>query len=82
MQPTPRRWNHSTLPSGRDESKPERVAAYVDGYNFYHGLMAKRWGRFRWLDYSASWGGRSCQIRNLSGFGTSPPRPRISRTNR
>jgi uncharacterized LabA/DUF88 family protein len=25
----------------------------VDGFNFYHGLMAKGWGRYRWLDYPA-----------------------------
>jgi hypothetical protein len=31
----------------------ERVIAYVDGFNFYHGLMDKGWGRFRWLDYHA-----------------------------
>lgn len=31
----------------------ERVAAYIDGFNFYHGLMAKGWGRYRWLDYRA-----------------------------
>jgi hypothetical protein len=29
------------------------VAAYVDGFNFYHGLMAKGWGRYRWLDIVA-----------------------------
>ncbi len=29
------------------------MAAYIDGFNFYHGLMAKGWGRFRWLDYRA-----------------------------
>jgi uncharacterized LabA/DUF88 family protein len=28
-----------------------RVIAYVDGFNFYHGLMAKGWGRYRWLDF-------------------------------
>lgn len=31
----------------------ERVAAYVDGFNFYHGLMARGWSRYRWLDYVA-----------------------------
>ena len=28
----------------------ERVIAYVDGYNLYHGLRAKRWQRFYWLN--------------------------------
>ena len=28
-----------------------RVRAYIDGFNFYHGLMAKGWSQFRWLDY-------------------------------
>lgn len=27
-----------------------RVIAYVDGFNLYHGLMDKEWGRYRWLD--------------------------------
>ncbi len=31
----------------------ERVAVYLDGFNFYHGLMAKGWGRYRWLDFRA-----------------------------
>jgi len=28
----------------------ERVIAYVDGYNLYHGLRAKGWKRFYWLN--------------------------------
>jgi uncharacterized LabA/DUF88 family protein len=28
----------------------ERVVAYVDGYNLYHGLRDKGWGWFYWLD--------------------------------
>lgn len=28
----------------------ERVIAYVDGYNLYHGLRAKNWKRFYWLN--------------------------------
>lgn len=31
----------------------ERVNVYLDGFNFYYGLMAKGWGRYRWLDYRA-----------------------------
>src|SRR5436190_6782601 len=31
----------------------ERVIAYVDGYNLYHGLRAKGWRRFYWLNISA-----------------------------
>jgi uncharacterized LabA/DUF88 family protein len=31
----------------------ERYIAYIDGFNFYHGLMAKGWGRYRWLDFVA-----------------------------
>src|SRR5262245_44123250 len=40
--------------SRRDENaEVEPVIAYIDGYNFYHGLMDKGWGRYRWLDYRA-----------------------------
>ena len=28
----------------------ERVAVYVDGFNLYFGLRAKRWKRYYWLD--------------------------------
>jgi uncharacterized LabA/DUF88 family protein len=31
----------------------ERVIAYVDGYNLYHGLKDKGWKRFYWLDVHA-----------------------------
>lgn len=31
----------------------ERVAAYLDGFNVYNGMITKGWGRYRWLDYSA-----------------------------
>jgi uncharacterized LabA/DUF88 family protein len=31
----------------------ERVHAYIDGFNLYHGMMAKGWGRYRWLDLRA-----------------------------
>ena len=31
----------------------ERVLAYVDGYNLYHGLRAKGWKRFYWLNIPA-----------------------------
>ena len=31
----------------------ERVVAYVDGYNLYHGLRAKNWKRFYWLNIQA-----------------------------
>lgn len=30
-----------------------RVAAYLDGFNIYNGMMDKGWGRYRWLDYHA-----------------------------
>lgn len=30
--------------------KTERVIAYIDGYNFYHGLKESRWERYLWLD--------------------------------
>lgn len=30
-----------------------RVIAYVDGYNLYHGLTAKNWQRFYWLNIPA-----------------------------
>ena len=32
-------------------ANPLHVAVYIDGFNVYHGLMDKGWGRFRWLDY-------------------------------
>ena len=35
------------------ERPPDRVNVYIDGFNFYYGLMAKGWGRYRWLDYPA-----------------------------
>lgn len=28
----------------------QRVIAYIDGYNLYHGLRAKGWKRFYWLN--------------------------------
>ena len=31
----------------------ERVSVYIDGFNFYNGLKAKGWGRYRWLDIAA-----------------------------
>ncbi len=31
----------------------DRVIAYVDGYNLYHGLRAKGWKRFYWLNIPA-----------------------------
>jgi hypothetical protein len=27
-----------------------RVIAYVDGYNLYYGLRAKRWKKYYWLN--------------------------------
>lgn len=32
---------------------PQRVIAYVDGYNLYHGLRAKHWKRYYWLNIPA-----------------------------
>jgi len=32
---------------------PIRVVAYVDGFNLYHGLRAKGWRRFYWLNIQA-----------------------------
>jgi len=29
---------------------PERVNVYIDGFNLYFGLRAKRWRRYYWLD--------------------------------
>lgn len=31
----------------------QRVIAYVDGFNLYHGLRAKHWKRFYWLNIPA-----------------------------
>jgi uncharacterized LabA/DUF88 family protein len=31
----------------------DRVIAYIDGYNLYHGLRAKGWKRFYWLNIQA-----------------------------
>lgn len=28
----------------------QRVIAYIDGFNLYHGLRSKGWKRFYWLD--------------------------------
>lgn len=30
--------------------KKQRVIIYVDGFNFYHGLKAKKWKKFYWLN--------------------------------
>ncbi|MST31629.1 NYN domain-containing protein [Acidimicrobiaceae bacterium USS-CC1] len=40
------------LRSGHAE-RIERIGFYIDGFNFYHGLRAKGWARYRWLDYRA-----------------------------
>lgn len=40
-------------PPKRQTGVIERVAAYLDGFNIYNGMMAKGWGRYRWLDYPA-----------------------------
>lgn len=29
----------------------QRVIAYVDGFNFYFGLKARKWRKYYWLDY-------------------------------
>ncbi len=29
---------------------PQRVAAYIDGFNLYYGLRSKGWRRYYWLD--------------------------------
>lgn len=39
--------------SQEQEQVRERINVYIDGFNFYHGLMAKDWGRYRWLDFVA-----------------------------
>lgn len=44
--------NRSIQEMSRDVN-PERVIAYVDGYNLYHGLRDKGWQRFYWLDIHA-----------------------------
>lgn len=31
----------------------DRVIGYIDGFNFYNGLMSKGWGRYRWLNWHA-----------------------------
>ncbi len=33
------------------KSKLERVIVYIDGFNFYHGLLRKGWIDLKWLDY-------------------------------
>lgn len=55
---TPDRRSEITIPTPTDRNEPgevapERVAVYIDGFNVYHGLMDKGWGRYRWLDYVA-----------------------------
>lgn len=32
------------------EDRKQRVIVYVDGFNFYFGLKAKKWRRYYWLD--------------------------------
>jgi uncharacterized LabA/DUF88 family protein len=36
---------------------PERVIAYVDGYNLYYGLRSRRWKRYYWLNVQRMVGG-------------------------
>jgi hypothetical protein len=33
-----------------DEFMPKRTITYIDGFNLYHGLREKMWGKYLWLD--------------------------------
>jgi len=33
------------------KSSNERVITYIDGFNFYHGLLREKWIALKWLDY-------------------------------
>lgn len=35
------------------DAKPDRVIAYVDGFNLYHGIVAGGFGRYKWLNIHA-----------------------------
>lgn len=41
------------MTASQSSTATARVGVFVDGFNFYHGLMAKGWERYRWLDYHA-----------------------------
>jgi hypothetical protein len=33
------------------EDRKQRIIVYVDGFNFYFGLKAKKWRKYYWLDW-------------------------------
>lgn len=35
---------------GKMENHPSRVIVYIDGFNFYFGIIAKGWRKYLWLD--------------------------------
>ena len=35
------------------QAPTDRIAAFIDGFNVYHGLRSKGFSRFYWLDYRA-----------------------------
>ena len=39
--------------SSEPVNRPERVIAYIDGFNLYFGLRSKRWAKYYWLDICA-----------------------------
>jgi uncharacterized LabA/DUF88 family protein len=41
------------LPRLSTQSPKTRIAAFIDGFNVYHGLRDKGFSRFYWLDYRA-----------------------------
>ena len=36
--------------SSKNNSKPQRVIIYIDGFNLYFGLKSKKWKSYYWLD--------------------------------
>lgn len=68
-----------------------RVISYIDGFNLYYGLKAKRMERFLWLDVQALSAnlcvddqtlvetGNANHSRATAGYGTLPETARIAR---
>ena len=63
------------------DSTDRRVIAYIDGYNVYHGLQAKGYSRYLWLDHRALLNGkiRDGEVLEVALF---PPRAGHACANR
>src|SRR5271154_4445650 len=56
---------------------PQRVIAYVDGFNLYHGIKQANWKRYLWLDVHTL--ANSMMLRNQTLVKTRYFTARISR---